>query len=730
MSRLVLSLVCLLSVAIGAWIAPVTASWAAGPLETANDLRWIVFASRQNVDEAIGLARGFGSEFGPPTVISTTNGWYAVAAGPMVVPDPVAAKRKVLEAWWPPKDTFFSKGPTFVEKIWEKPNPPTLASASSAENDPHIASAASLEVRIETSGGHRVVRVRSGGRNVAGVAFDADGPNDSTGASIARLDRSSPLPQIVATHFTGGAHCCTIMKVATFVGGQWEVVDVGEFNSDGPQIEDLNGDGSAELVGKDDSFSYAFASYAESYAPPKILRLAGKGIVDATSRSEFQRPILQMLLANQGLATADMWRDNGFLAGWVAHSALVGAGRDAWSRMLTLYNRNSDWDLSACAVSTDPCPENAKRRRDFPTALREHLVKNGYSLDGVTVDSAGAISPSFDCSRARTPSEIEICRSPRLAELDNILSAGYGFIKTTRGRPAADAIGIPYWRLIAQCEGDEACIARRQSEEISALVDAGAPVSLPAWALAPAGPPQVPAGTPPPVPDVAAAPAAAKAPEEPNAAPKPEHEASSGTGFFVAANGALITNAHVVENCAAIHVTTSEGTTSDAKIVARDVRNDLALLGANVTAKKVAAFRASIRLGESVEAFGYPFADVLAKSGNFTLGNVSALVGIGEDSRYLQISAPVQPGNSGGPLLDQNGNLVGVVSAKLNALRVMVATNGDIPENVNFAIKASIVTSFMEANGVTYTTGGATQPIPPADLADQAKAMSVFIECR
>jgi hypothetical protein len=296
MSRLVLSLVCLLSVAIGAWIAPVTASWAAGPLETANDLRWIVFASRQNVDEAIGLARGFGSEFGPPTVISTTNGWYAVAAGPMVVPDPVAAKRKVLEAWWPPKDTFFSKGPTFVEKIWEKPNPPTLASASSAENDPHIASAASLEVRIETSGGHRVVRVRSGGRNVAGVAFDADGPNDSTGASIARLDRSSPLPQIVATHFTGGAHCCTIMKVATFVGGQWEVLDVGEFNSDGPQIEDLNGDGSAELVGKDDSFNYAFASYAESYAPPKILRLAGKGIVDATGRSEFQRPILQMLL--------------------------------------------------------------------------------------------------------------------------------------------------------------------------------------------------------------------------------------------------------------------------------------------------------------------------------------------------------------------------------------------------------------------------------------------------
>jgi len=137
-----------------------------------------------------------------------------------------------------------------------------------------------------------------------------------------------------------------------------------------------------------------------------------------------------------------------------------------------------------------------------------------------------------------------------------------------------------------------------------------------------------------------------------------------------------------------------------------------------------------MRLGEGVEAFGYPLTDALAKSGNFTLGNVSALVGIGDDSRYLQISAPVQPGNSGGPLLDQFGHLVGIVTAKLNAFMLMVATNGDIPQNVNFAIKSSIVTSFLDANGAAYATGTAAQPMQPADLADQAKAMSVFVECR
>ena len=336
------------------------------------------------------------------------------------------------------------------------------------------------------------MRVRSGGQNVASVAFDDDGPSDSTGASIVRLDSSSAFPQVVATHFTGGAHCCTVMKVLTFIAGRWEVVNVGEFDSGGPQIEDLNGDGSAELVGKDDSFDYAFASYAESYAPPKILRLVGDHIVDVSSSSEFKRPILQMLLANQGLATPDMWRDNGFLAGWVAHSALIGSGGDAWRRMLDLYNRDSDWDLSVCAVpmkGLEPCPENAKRFRDFPTALREHLAKNGYNLDGI-VASAQTISPSFDCHKARTPTEFEICRSPRLAELDNILAAGYAFLKSTQGRPAADVIGVPYWRLIAQCVGDAACIAQRQSEEISALAAAGAPVSLPPWALAPASRPQ------------------------------------------------------------------------------------------------------------------------------------------------------------------------------------------------------------------------------------------------
>ena len=109
-----------------------------------------------------------------------------------------------------------------------------------------------------------------------------------------------------------------------------------------------------------------------------------------------------------------------------------------------------------------------------------------------------------------------------------------------------------------------------------------------------------------------------------------------------------------------------------------------------------------------MEAFGYPLSQVLATSGNFTAGIVTALAGIGDDSRFYQISAPVQPGASGGPLLDENGNLIGVVSSKLNFLSE-IKNAGDIPQNVNFAIKASVVANFLQDNAVKFQIGEATQ---------------------
>jgi serine protease Do len=93
------------------------------------------------------------------------------------------------------------------------------------------------------------------------------------------------------------------------------------------------------------------------------------------------------------------------------------------------------------------------------------------------------------------------------------------------------------------------------------------------------------------------------------------------------------------------------------------------------------------------------------------------------------MSTPVQAGNSGGSLLDQNGNLVGIVTAKLNALKIAVAS-GDLPQNVNFALKASTVANFLDTNRIKYAPGSSTVALKPEDLADQARSMSVFILCK
>lgn len=109
---------------------------------------------------------------------------------------------------------------------------------------------------------------------------------------------------------------------------------------------------------------------------------------------------------------------------------------------------------------------------------------------------------------------------------------------------------------------------------------------------------------------------------------------------------------------------------------------------------------------------------------------MTALAGMGDDVRFIQVSAPVQSGNSGGPLLDQSGNLVGVVTAKLNALKVAMRA-GDLPQNVNFAVKAAILSAFLDANRVAYTLGvTAATPLAPADIADQARAISGFVMCK
>ena len=152
---------------------------------------------------------------------------------------------------------------------------------------------------------------------------------------------------------------------------------------------------------------------------------------------------------------------------------------------------------------------------------------------------------------------------------------------------------------------------------------------------------------------------------------------------MVSNQGHIITNNHVVAGCKTL--ATRDG--KPLQILSRNPTSDLALLQANFTPSSVAVFRTgpTAKLGDSVVAFGFPLPGLLSSEGNVSTGILSATSGLQNDVRFVQISAPVQPGNSGGPLFDSSGHVIGVVVAKLDAVRVAQIT-GDVPQNVNFAV--------------------------------------------
>ena len=205
---------------------------------------------------------------------------------------------------------------------------------------------------------------------------------------------------------------------------------------------------------------------------------------------------------------------------------------------------------------------------------------------------------------------------------------------------------------------------------------------------------------------------------------------SLGTAFFITPQY-LLSNNHVVAEChGPIQVRYPDRPWFLATIAGRDERNDLALLRTEMKNLSSASFRYRPRLGESVAAYGFPYPGMLSASGNFTMGNITSLSGMGDDTRFLQMSAPVQPGNSGGPLLDMSGNVIGVVESQLNAVAVMQAEK-TVPQNVNFSIQVPIVVNFLSVKGVSpkIDTSDVPSNLTPSDVADLAKQFTVQLYC-
>ena len=204
----------------------------------------------------------------------------------------------------------------------------------------------------------------------------------------------------------------------------------------------------------------------------------------------------------------------------------------------------------------------------------------------------------------------------------------------------------------------------------------------------------------------------------------------TGTGFAVDHEGTLVTNEHVISTCATISI--HQGAQRVVGTVrARDHASDLALIKLPQPTAKVATIRRGpvVRLGEQVVAYGFPLVGALATEGNLTVGYVSALRGLGNDDKTIQITAPVQRGNSGGPLVDLGGNVIGVVSSKLDAVKVMNAF-GDVPQNVNFAIALDQLTTFLQTNHVPVIDSDSSTELRLPDIADRLRGFTYLIECQ
>lgn len=217
-----------------------------------------------------------------------------------------------------------------------------------------------------------------------------------------------------------------------------------------------------------------------------------------------------------------------------------------------------------------------------------------------------------------------------------------------------------------------------------------------------------------------------KSENTPNESGRSETTHSFGTGFFVNNQGYILTNDHVVTGCRKL--TNRDG--KPLRIMYRDVGADLALLKTDTLPSSSAVFRTGPvpKVGDTVVAFGFPLPDILSSEGNVSTGVLSATSGLQDDPRFVQISAPVQPGNSGGPLFDSSGHVIGVVVAKLDALKVARVT-GDVPQNVNFAVHWAEVRAFLDTQGVRYQKEPSLRNSATRDIAATASRISVAIDC-
>jgi S1-C subfamily serine protease len=176
---------------------------------------------------------------------------------------------------------------------------------------------------------------------------------------------------------------------------------------------------------------------------------------------------------------------------------------------------------------------------------------------------------------------------------------------------------------------------------------------------------------------------------------------STGTCFAVSPDGLLLTAQHVVDGFTDVRITYTDGRTTTARVIAEDEENDMALLQAATDPPDYLGLArdGQARAGDYVFTLGYPATDLLGTEPKFTDGSISSLSGLRGDPSLLQVSVPIQPGNSGGPLVTSTGDVVGVISATATSRSFELAT-GSLPQNVNWAVKSGHAADLLDRRPV------------------------------
>jgi S1-C subfamily serine protease len=208
--------------------------------------------------------------------------------------------------------------------------------------------------------------------------------------------------------------------------------------------------------------------------------------------------------------------------------------------------------------------------------------------------------------------------------------------------------------------------------------------------------------------------------------PEKSRGISTGTGFFISNDGYVLTNSHVIEGSSNISIILN-GKSVSASLIDHDSSNDIALLKVDKSVEGLSIeLKKKTKQGTEIAVLGYPNIGLQGNEQKATFGFINANSGIQGDTRYFQISSPIQPGNSGSPMVNEKGVVIGIASASLNQTAAIKST-GTLAQNVNYAVKIAYALPMLINHGVEYIEPVGQKTLEKTDLIESISNSVVLV---